>query len=153
MYSGEGNRCSHRLGSPIQKSPDRRLLASPRSLSQLATSFIAFQRQGIPTHALSSLTIKFTLDTEYILSILLSSPPYIFLTAAYTTTVYFWHGGSMQLVYIAHQIFNCQRTKTCLRPSPPATLKSYVAVSRCEIKMRPNFSRLLQIFLESGGPG
>jgi hypothetical protein len=40
------------------------LLASPRSLSQLATSFIAYLRQGIHTHALSSLTIKFTLDTK-----------------------------------------------------------------------------------------
>ncbi len=39
------------------------MLASPRSLSQLATSFIAYLRQGIHTHALSSLTIKFTLDT------------------------------------------------------------------------------------------
>jgi hypothetical protein len=40
------------------------LLASPRGLSQLATSFIAYLRQGIHTHALSSLTIKFTLNTE-----------------------------------------------------------------------------------------
>lgn len=29
-------------GSPIQKSPDQSLLATPRSLSQLTTSFIAF---------------------------------------------------------------------------------------------------------------
>ena len=56
--------CSHQVGFPIRKSPDHRLLASPRGLSQLATSFIAFLRQGIHTHALSSLTIKFTLDTE-----------------------------------------------------------------------------------------
>ena len=48
------------LGSPIRKSPDHRLLASPRGLSQLATSFFAYLRQGIHTHALSSLTIKFT---------------------------------------------------------------------------------------------
>ena len=40
------------------------MLASPRGLSQLATSFFAFLRQGIPTHALSSLTIKFTHNTE-----------------------------------------------------------------------------------------
>jgi hypothetical protein len=52
------------LGFPIRTSPDHRLLASPRSLSQLATSFIAYLRQGIHTHALSSLTIKFTLDTK-----------------------------------------------------------------------------------------
>ena len=64
MYSSHDNRCSHRLGSPIRKSPDHRLLASPRSLSQLATSFFAYLRQGIHTHALSSLTIKFTLNTE-----------------------------------------------------------------------------------------
>ncbi len=38
----------------------------PRGLSQLATSFIAYLCQGIHTHALSSLTIKFTLNTEYL---------------------------------------------------------------------------------------
>ncbi len=60
MYSGKCNRCSHRLGFPIRKSPDRRLLASPRGLSQLTASFIAYLRQGIHTHTLSSLTIKST---------------------------------------------------------------------------------------------
>ena len=64
MYSGKRNRCSHRLGFPIRKSPDRRLLASPRGLSQLTTSFIAYLRQGIHTHALSSLTIKSTSYTK-----------------------------------------------------------------------------------------
>jgi hypothetical protein len=64
MYLPEDKRCLHHLGSPIRKSPDHRLLASPRGLSQLATSFIAYLRQGIHTHALSSLTIKFTLNTE-----------------------------------------------------------------------------------------
>ena len=34
-------------GCPIRKSPDQRPHASPRSLSQLATSFIACRRQGI----------------------------------------------------------------------------------------------------------
>ena len=63
MDSDGGNRCSHRLGFPIRKSPDHRLLASPRSLSQLATSFFACLRQGIHTHALSSLTIKSTSHT------------------------------------------------------------------------------------------
>ena len=62
MYSERDSRCSHRLGSPIRTSPDHGLLASPRGLSQLTTSFIAYLRQGIHTHALSSLTIKFTLD-------------------------------------------------------------------------------------------
>jgi hypothetical protein len=64
--------CIHRhisqlpgLGSPIRKSPDQRLLASPRGISQLATSFIAYLRQGIHTHALSSLTIKLTLRFEF----------------------------------------------------------------------------------------
>ena len=64
MYSEHDNRCSHQLGFPIRKSPDHWLLASPRGLSQLATSFIAYLRQGIHTHALSSLTIKFTPNTD-----------------------------------------------------------------------------------------
>ena len=34
-------------GCPIRKSPDRRLFAPPRSLSQLVTSFIASESQGI----------------------------------------------------------------------------------------------------------
>ena len=38
-------------GCPIRKSPDQRLFAPPRSLSQLITSFIASESQGIP-HAL-----------------------------------------------------------------------------------------------------
>jgi hypothetical protein len=63
MYSDERNRCSHLLGFPIRKSPDHSLLAASRSLSQLTTSFIAFLRQGIHTHALSSLTIKSTSHT------------------------------------------------------------------------------------------
>ena len=53
------------MGFPIRTSPDYRLLASPRGFSQLATSFIAYLRQGIHTHALSSLTIKFTLRTRF----------------------------------------------------------------------------------------
>ena len=52
------------MGSPIRTSPDHSLLATPRGFSQLATSFIAYLRQGIHTHALSSLTIKLTLDTS-----------------------------------------------------------------------------------------
>ena len=35
------------LGFPIRKSPDQRLLPTPRGLSQAATSFIAFSCQGI----------------------------------------------------------------------------------------------------------
>ena len=63
MDSDARNRCSHRLGFPIRKSPDHSLLAASRSLSQLITSFIAYLRQGIHTHALSSLTIKSTSHT------------------------------------------------------------------------------------------
>ncbi len=63
MDSDVGNRCSHRLGFPIRKSPDHSLLAASRSLSQLIASFIAYLRQGIHTHALSSLTIKSTSHT------------------------------------------------------------------------------------------
>ena len=39
-------RASH-VGFPIQKSPDHRIFAPPRSLSQLITSFIGSQCQGI----------------------------------------------------------------------------------------------------------
>ena len=47
MNSDGDNGCSHPSGSPIRTSPDHSLLATPRGLSQLATSFIAFLRQGI----------------------------------------------------------------------------------------------------------
>ena len=63
MYSDARNWCSHQLGFPIRKSSDHSLLAASRSLSQLITSFIAYLRQGIHTHALSSLTIKSTSHT------------------------------------------------------------------------------------------
>jgi hypothetical protein len=64
MDSDDGNGCSHPLGFPIRKSPDHSLLAASRSLSQLTTSFFAYLRQGIHTHALSSLTIKSTSHTR-----------------------------------------------------------------------------------------
>ena len=63
MNSDYGNECSHPLGFPIRTSPDHNLLAASRSFSQLITSFIAFLRLGIHTHALSSLTIKSTSHT------------------------------------------------------------------------------------------
>ena len=75
MYSECDNCCSQQLGFPIRTSPDHRLLASPRGLSQLATSFIAYLRQGIHTHALSSLTIKFTLDTFLEIALTLKNAP------------------------------------------------------------------------------
>ena len=59
MCSAQDTECSHSVGSPIRTSPDHSVLTAPRSFSQLATSFIAFLCLGIPTHALSSLTIKF----------------------------------------------------------------------------------------------
>ena len=62
--SGARKRCSHLLGFPIRISPDHSLLAAPRSFSQLITSFFAFLRLGIHTHALSSLTIKSTSHTQ-----------------------------------------------------------------------------------------
>ena len=64
MNSDRCNGCSHPLGFPIRKSPDHSLLAASRSLSQLTTSFFAYLRQGIHTHALSSLTIKSTSHTR-----------------------------------------------------------------------------------------
>ena len=64
MDSDIRNECSHSLGFPIRKSPDHSLLAASRSLSQLTTSFFAFLRLGIHTHALSSLTIKSTSHTS-----------------------------------------------------------------------------------------
>src|ERR1700744_5668644 len=38
----------NKLGFPIRKSPDQFIFADPRSLSQLITSFIASESQGIP---------------------------------------------------------------------------------------------------------
>jgi hypothetical protein len=80
IYSAQDIGCPHPMGSPIRKSPDHRLLASPRGLSQLATSFFACLRQGIHTHALSSLTIKLTPHTttlrEVLLLALLSPNPF-----------------------------------------------------------------------------
>src|ERR1700684_1615740 len=104
MYSDERNRCSHRLGFPIRKSPDHRLLASSRGLSQLTTSFIASLRQGIHTHALSSLTIKSISNTKYSMSFLLA-----LLSLRQHDNATF---GKLQIlvVSIARQIFDCQRS-------------------------------------------
>ena len=88
MYSDRGSRCSHRLGFPIRRSPDHSLLAAPRGLSQLTASFIAYLRQGIHTHALSSLTIKSILNTDV----------FYFCASAFTCSK-------------CPSIFNCQRTR------------------------------------------
>jgi hypothetical protein len=69
MDSGIRNECSHSLGFPIRKSPDHSLLAASRGLSQLTTSFFAYLRLGIHTHALSSLTI---ISTSYTVDAFLS---------------------------------------------------------------------------------
>ena len=97
MYSECDNCCSQQLGFPIRTSPDHGLLASPRSLSQLVTSFIAYLRQGIHTHALSSLTIKLTLDTNLLIAYLLA-----------LHAVYCLHDVFCNLC--CPSIFNCQRT-------------------------------------------
>src|SRR6185295_13279858 len=55
MYSGRDNHFW--LGFPIRKSPDQRLCAPPRSLSQLAASFFARCRQGIHQLLLSVLLL------------------------------------------------------------------------------------------------
>ena len=47
MCSGMDNVVLPTLGFPIRASPDQSLIAAPRSLSQLATPFIASERQGI----------------------------------------------------------------------------------------------------------
>src|SRR5947209_55474 len=95
MDSGRDMKCSHFMGSPIRKSPDHGLLASPRGLSQLATSFFACLRQGIPTHALSSLTIKFTHNTEQTYS--LHAQRRIFVRTAWC-------------ICVCPSVFSCQRS-------------------------------------------
>ena len=46
------------VGFPIRKSPDRRIFAPPRSLSQLITSFIGSWCQGIPLELLLAWSIR-----------------------------------------------------------------------------------------------
>ena len=106
MYSLARNRCTHLLGSPIRTSPDLRLLASPRGFSQLATSFFAYLRLGIPTHALSSLTIKLTSYTVF-------REDRSLQTFIQKLRRYF------HLCFYARQIFNCQRSIFFLRSQKP----------------------------------
>ena len=63
MDSDEDSRTLLRAGCPIRKSPDQRLRATPRGLSQLAASFIACWHQGIHRIALSSLITKVNLSS------------------------------------------------------------------------------------------
>src|SRR6266487_2385934 len=96
MNSDDGNGCSHPLGFPIRTSPDHSLLAASRGFSQLTTSFIAYLRQGIHTHALSSLTIKLTLNIHN----QLTSAPHRILAARCVCNL------------CCPSIFNCQRSVT-----------------------------------------
>ena len=124
MYSVQNNLCSHRLGSPIRKSPDRGLLASPRGLSQLATSFFAYLRQGIHTHALSSLTIK---STTHIRQNICRRDRYLPRACArgYPVPVnatFFALTSCKTCVLYARQIFSCQRSR--LRQQSAGPLKA-----------------------------
>ena len=51
---------SLQMGCPIRKSPDQGLFAPPRSLSQLITSFVASESQGIPHALLVTFSILLT---------------------------------------------------------------------------------------------
>nr|ADI18195.1 hypothetical protein [uncultured delta proteobacterium HF0200_39N20] len=53
------NGLNSHAGYPIGKSPDQKMFALPRGLSQLATSFFASWSQGIrPAPLLPDLTVK-----------------------------------------------------------------------------------------------
>src|SRR5436190_1984516 len=101
------------------------MIASPRGLSQLTTSFIAYLRQGIHTHALSSLTIKFTLNTEYVertgargqRPVKTDDPEPPIPPHALPVTIYWLHGNLLQLCSCP-SIFNCQRSRQNDRPKP-----------------------------------
>ena len=121
MYSDVGNRCSHRLGFPIRKSPDHSLLAASRSLSQLIASFIAYLRQGIHTHALSSLTIKSTSHT------ILARPsigpvPLLRNKPNFRTDGrrYFLCAYIQNLCFVCPSIFSCQRSRLRQQSIEPA---------------------------------
>ncbi len=88
------------------------MLASPRGFSQLATSFIAYLRQGIHTHALSSLTIKLTLRSEFSLLARLCLTE--FASGFFSRAALLPHIGcvaALQLVVARQILFNCQRTQ------------------------------------------
>jgi hypothetical protein len=138
MNSPEDTPCSHGVGFPIRKSPDHRLLASPRGLSQLATSFIAFLRQGIHTHALSSLTIKFTLDTEYSRFDLQDTRNMSrTLEATYCFILRYrpphnWFRGDLNLQLCScPSIFNCQRSSIYKRQRSDSRCHGHLATDSC----------------------
>ena len=107
MYSECDNLCSHKLDFSIRKSPDHSLLATPRGLSQLVTSFIAFLRLGIHTRALSSLTIKFTQHTHTLLRPATQHIPVQGIRLS----------GRPVLIcaLLCPSVFNCQRSCSSLR--------------------------------------
>ena len=55
-------------GFPIRTSPDQRLLATSRSLSQLATSFIAILHQGIHRMPLVAWYFFLTMPSAHVLN-------------------------------------------------------------------------------------
>ena len=80
-------------GCPIRKSPDQRLFAPPRSLSQLITSFFASESQGIPR----TLLVTF--------SILLNS----YVSAHHTSSI--WNRRTLPprlALRLARRLFDCQ---------------------------------------------
>ena len=104
MDSDVRNGCSHPLAFPIRKSPDHSLLAASRGLSQLTTSFFAYLRLGIHTHALSSLTIKSTSHTRPL-------PPAYSPVLRPICERYFLWLSLKTCVLNARQIFSCQRSR------------------------------------------
>ncbi len=63
LRSTKSNYETSEVGFPIRKSSDQSLFATPRSLSQRTTSFIASQRQGIHRMLLRHL-IALTIDAH-----------------------------------------------------------------------------------------
>src|SRR4030088_3051581 len=123
MYSDGSSRCSHRLGFPIRKSPDHSLLAASRSLSQLITSFFAYLRQGIHTHALSSLTIKSTSHTQS--QSTLDSSLTGFLLIDQACRRYFLCAYIQNLCFVCPSIFSCQRSRLRQQSIKPSGLIHY----------------------------
>ena len=154
------------MGFPIRKSPDRRLLASPRGLSQLTTSFIACLRQGIHTHALSSLTIKSNSNTKFrnvfSCACLLSGRDVPSNLKGSCRQM-----AALLVVNNARQIFDCQRSDFLTRSTlaPPGTYLDKIQIRRSrksKITLSPARKIWLQTKLPSvsaalllmyGGPG
>ena len=74
-------------GYPIRKSPDQSVLATPRSLSQPTTSFIASQCQGIRQTPLLCLISRFV--SEVMITRIITSARSVQGTTPATTTALF----------------------------------------------------------------